>query len=388
MTFHAQSHIGARAPALLTGLLCLGVMTGGTATQVIAGVTRGQDGAVPAFVDPRAGDCTVVVRHQNTIDPDKLVIEINATRVTARVGPTNPAVFELLEPLRYLDRLTGTSDSVSFAADVGPRRGGSHPRTSCHEDQPDDTWDERGVFEAAGFFGIVTDNFAPVETLGYVNQVAGANLTRRSIGLETRYLFWKGQKGKRFWVTANVLQGVRSADIDCNETPAVIGCGGADLQEDFLFILQHATTMEAHFAPRFEFATLNRDSIAPMQLFVGGHSGFIAVRGGPQILQNHDIGVGGVVAGGPFRDTSVYWGVGLTQLYKTDPGFNRLKVRGRLVFDLAPTWKERAQFWKRSVASWRFFIDTIVDQSVADGPDGVQTYVGFLYDFRTTFRPF
>ena len=110
-----------------------------------------------------------------------------------------------------------------------------------------------------------------------------------------------------------------------------------------------------------------------MQLFMGGHSGFIAVAGAPQIFQNHDVGLGATLAGGPFRDTFVYWGLGLTQFYRKDPGFNRFKVRARLVFDLAPTWKERAQFWKRSVASWRFFIDTIVDQSLAAGPDGARS---------------
>ena len=187
----------------------------------------------------------------------------------------NPAVFELLEPLRYLDRLTGKSNSTMFDAEVGLSRDGSTPRASCVDDRSEDAWDERSEFDAAGFFGTVTDNFAATDALGYSNELTADNLTRRTVGLQTQYRLWAGRNGKRFWLVSNVLLGVRTADIDCNKTPQVIGCGdglnvGAlNPQEDFLFVLSHATTVEAHFSPRFEFLTLDRDSIAPMQLFMG-----------------------------------------------------------------------------------------------------------------------
>lgn len=268
MSVHARCHIGAVPPTLLAGFLGLCIVT----TDVAA-----QEGAetAPAFVDPSAGDCTIVVRLPNTIKPGELALELNSTRLTTRLGPMNPAVFELLEPLRYLDRLTGKSNSTMFDAEVGLSRDGSTPRASCVDDRSEDAWDERSEFDAAGFFGTVTDNFAATDALGYSNELTADNLTRRTVGLQTQYRLWAGRNGKRFWLVSNVLLGVRTADIDCNKTPQVIGCGdglnvGAlNPQEDFLFVLSHATTVEAHFSPRFEFLTLDRDSIAPMQLFMG-----------------------------------------------------------------------------------------------------------------------
>jgi hypothetical protein len=363
----------------LVGLLCV-TDTLGAAVQT-GRIER-------AFRDPRAGDCTLVVDLETDDVPASLAISLNNRALRIRIGQYRPVVIVLEEPLRYSDQLVGTVGAHEFQAVVGRSEGRGKQVTSCGTSSVKVSWDEREPFEAAGFVGAAFDNFGPEALTNGIP--TGRPRSRVTAGFDTQYRFFGKKDGTpQFWVAATVLEGVRTADFDCDKNPQIAVCGdGAPVQERFIYILEHATSREAHFAPRLEFWTRNRDSETPLRFFVGGQIGFIALDGGPQILQVAHVGGGVILPSGPFRASQVFWGLGRSQLFKTDPGFHRFKMRALVAFDLVPTLREKASVFKYlGFGAWRGFIALSVDQSTGDGPDSAQSYLGFAFDFRKAFRP-
>jgi hypothetical protein len=218
------------------------------------------------------GDCTVTVKWPANTDISGFRLLINGQPATRVVQKKNePFTIELADPLRYRDNVTAAAASVQYDAVVNDLAPGAEPVESCGKAKSKN--DERSVFEASGFVGSVFDNFAPNESGGYTNPVATAEATvvrsRWTAGVAAQYRLF-GQPGDTYqlWLVSYTLHGVRTGDVDCRvQNPPPVCSRTATTGDKFLFVLEHASTLEAHIDARFEFATLQKDSELPIKVF-------------------------------------------------------------------------------------------------------------------------
>jgi hypothetical protein len=156
-----------------------------------------------------------------------------------------------------------------------------------------------------------------------------------------------------------------------------------------LFILEHATTIEAHIDPRFEFLTLQRDSSVPTKLYVTARFGFLDLEGAPKVFNSDSFGLGILTPSGVFKDSYAQVAWGRSEQFQSNRNWNRLKIDGVLVVDIAPSLKDRLEFWKRLGGSSRAFVAISVDRNPGGpGPDSVQSYVGIDFDLQTLVAGF
>src|SRR5262245_5411743 len=339
------------------------------------------------------GDCSVTVDWPANTDVSGFRLLINgqaATRVI--VDKPTPFTVNLSEPLRERDNITATAAGVRYDAEVSGLMPGAAPVEFCGKPKAKD--DERAVFEASGFLGNVFDNFAPNVSGGYKDPVATAEATqvksRWTAGVVAQYRLW-GNPGDTYqlWLASYTLHGVRTSDVDCSVQNAPPICSKtATTADKFLFVVEHASTREAHIDARLEFATLQKDSELPIKVFAAARFGFLDLEGAPQVYNSNSLGVGILAPKGVFRNSLAQVAWGLSEQFGSDPRWNRLKINGLLAFDLMPGLKDRLEFWKRLGGSTRFFVEISVDRNLAQGPDAVQTYVGLLFDLRQAFGGF
>ncbi|MGB7218563.1 MAG: hypothetical protein WBD07_07120 [Vicinamibacterales bacterium] len=349
----------------------------------------------PTVMAVRAGDCRVRVDVPARTGASALEVQLNKGRI-GRLD-LDPGPQTVLLPLQApLEE----GDEVRARLDEGPWQTTSATpvdqggRSSCGPVASPRAATDRDVFEASGFFGFAFDQFAPKIVGNYVAQgdVVGSGQvqSRRTAGLALDYRVLGGPRDRlQFWTAAYTFYGIRTTDIDCQANADSPLCAKvATTQDKYLFILEHASSLEAHFAPRLEFWTLQENSATPLRVFVGGQFGFVQVEGAPKVSEIDHLGVGVIVPSGPFRRSSIQWSMARNSLFESAGGI-RFAVNGVLAFDLVPTLKERAAFWKYTgFGSWRAFVAISIDRNVGGpGPDAVQTYAGFLFDFRQAFRP-
>ena len=348
---------------------------------------------LPTITTPRAGDCRVDVEIPQLGNGSVLEVQINKGRVARLLVGQKPqlVVLPLSAPLEEGDEVRARLDDggwgKAFAGTAGPNgpsvcaSGGLRRETS-----------DRPVFDATGFLGLAFDQFAPKVVGNYIvptDPKSGMALSRRTAGLSLDYHVI-GDGEFQFWVAGYALWGLRTADIDCKEqTDSPLCSNAAPTQDRFFFILEHASTVEAHFAPRLEFWTFQRGSETPLKVFVGGQLGFVHLEGAPKVSEIDHVGFGVIVPSGPFRKSFIQWSSGRTSLFQSNAKWNRFKVDGVLAFDLMPSLKERAAFWRYTgFGSWRGFVAISIDRNLrGPGPDAVQSYAGFAFDFRRAFRP-
>ena len=339
------------------------------------------------------GDCRVTVDWPANTDVSGFRLLVNgqpATRVV--LDKTTPFSVNLAEPLHERDNVTATAAGVRYDAEVNGLMPGATPVEFCGKPKARD--DERSVFEASGFLGNVFDNFAPNVSGGYKDPVATAEATqvksRWTAGVVAQYrLFGDPGDTYQLWLASYTLHGVRTSDVDCSVPNAPPVCSKtATTSDKFLFVVEHASTLEAHIDARFEFATLQKDSELPIKVFAAARFGFLDLEGAPQVYNSNSVGVGILAPKGVFRNSLAQVGWGLSEQFGSDPRWNRLKINGLLAFDLMPSLKDRLEFWKRLGGSTRFFVEISVDRNLAQGPDAVQTYVGLLFDLRQAFAGF
>jgi hypothetical protein len=121
---------------------------------------------------------------------------------------------------------------------------------------------------------------------------------------------------------------------------------------------------------------------------VGARVGFIAVEGSPKLLQTNRVDIGLMATKAPFARSLVEVGWGKTDLFHENAGWNRLKIDGLLMVDLAPGLSPFG-FFHRMGRATRMFIQIAIDQNPGgSGADSVQTYVGIDFDFRRAFGGF
>jgi hypothetical protein len=336
------------------------------------------------------GDCAVTVDWPANTDVSGFRLLINGQPATRVVLDKNaPFTVKLADPVRERDNVTAAAGTLQYDALVGALPPGVEPVESCGKARARD--DERAVFEASGFLGNVFDNFAPNVAGGYINPAATAEATvvksRWTAGVAAQYrLFGEPGDTYQIWLVSYTLHGVRTADVNCGvPEPPPICRSTATTSERFLYVVEHASTLEAHIDARFEFATLQKDSELPIKVFAAARFGFLDLESAPQVYNSNSLGVGILAPKGVFRNSLAQVAWGLSEQFGSDPRWNRLKINGLLAFDLMPGLKDRIEFWKRLGGSSRFFVEISVDRNLHQGPDAVQTYVGFLFDLRQAF---
>jgi hypothetical protein len=350
----------------------------------------------PGIREPHEGDCSIVLEVANA--GTGVQILLNKQPLTLLQLQNSPLVFGLGEPLRQGDELRAVVDGREYPAVlVGPLPTGGLTRSTCTPDStPPPSFDTRGAFEASAYVGSAFDNFAPNVVGNYANLNAANSIRSRWIaGVEAQYLLWpSGSRAsladRQFWISTKTLHGVRTADINCKDTPSVAVCSNTALNSDkFLFILEHATTIEAHIDPRFEFLTLQRDSSVPTKLYVTARFGFLDLEGAPKVFNSDSFGLGILTPSGVFKDSYAQVAWGRSEQFQSNRNWNRLKIDGVLVVDIAPSLKDRLEFWKRLGGSSRAFVAISVDRNPGGpGPDSVQSYVGIDFDLQTLVAGF
>jgi len=356
----------------------------------------------PAFTLAPAteGDCRVTLQHiPSGVDIRQIAVFVDSRLLTLKPARrTGDSVrLRLLDPLRenstVAAALTVDGPKVTIQVQQAPQAhwpsGGK-----CEKPEPRD---DREVFESSGYLGWAFDNFAPA--LGSLPSANPGSHTRLLAGVEAQYRL-VGDKHDPFqiWLTTFTLHGVRSADVDCTNAATAALCG-ANQGQKFIAIFQNATSLEAHFDVRVELKTLQPNSELPSKVFALARFGFIdldkyeAVVNGipvsvnpPKVFNNDMLGGGILAPAGPFRDSNAIVGWGRSERFQSNPGWNRLKISGMLVFDLMPGFKDRLEFWKRLAGSPRMFVQINVDRTPGGpGPDAVNTYIGVDVDLRRIF---
>lgn len=365
---------------------CLVVLSGLLALASVTAEASDPQGEVRRRFDtPNAGDCVIEVVLAPGDDPAAVRILLNDHELSLKVGKLGPLVFQLRDPLHAKDLLTGLYDGKEFHRVMVS---GSQPKgasVSCPGQEPSAAWDQRSAFEALGFLGRAIDSFSPAQNRSYADGTTGSKRTRYTGGAKFQLrLLGPPDADHQLWLGGEAVYGVRSSDIDCDANPNTAICLGKPAA--VFEVIEHASSLEAHFDSRYEFATLNRNSETPVRVFAALHAGFVAVDEAPQVYQVYDVGAGITLPSGQFRGSSVYWGFGGSQLL--EPDVKRLKVRALLTVDLVPGLRDRAAFWKwAGFGSWRGFFAINVDQSIGAGSDSVQSYFGVAFDFGRAFRP-
>ena len=358
----------------------------------------------PAFtlVTATEGDCHVTLQHvPRDVDIRQIAVFLDSRMLTLKPARRSgdSVRLRLLDPLRE-NSIVGaalTVDGVKVTTQVqqAPQE---HWPANGKCDEPA-ARDDREVFESSGYLGWAFDNFAPA--LGSLPSTDPGSHTRLLAGVEAQYRL-VGDKHDQFqiWLSTFTLHGIRSAGVDCqvqNATTAAL-CGN-DQGKKFFAIYQNATSLEAHFDVRVELKTLQPRSELPSKVFAVARFGFIdlskddvVVNGTtvsvdpPKVFNNDMLGGGILAPAGPFRDSNAIIGWGRSERFQSNPGWNRMKISGMLVFDLVPGFKDRLEFWKRLAGSPRMFVQINVDRNPGGpGPDAVNTYIGIDVDLRRIF---
>jgi hypothetical protein len=340
-----------------------------------------------------AGACEVVIQVRESDVDAVLSVELNKGAISSTRVPAGSdlVVVPLGIPLTTGDEIRARLDRGAWRSLRAEPGGLADPACGGRRAPPAD---DVPVFEAMGFLGKAFDQFAPNQAGNYAEggEAAQDTRSRTTAGLTFDYRFFGSERDwAQFWVGGAILYGLRSADVVCEEGSDIPVCSSsATVQDKFLFVLEHASTVEAHLAPRLEFLTLQRHSDTPLKAYVGGQFGFVQLEGAPKVLEMDHVGIGVRVPSGSFRNSFVQWSWGRSTLFQSNPKWNRFKVTAALAFDLAPGLADRLQFWKYGgLGAFRGFLAVSIDRNLrGPGPDAVQTYVGFAFDFRRAFiRP-
>jgi hypothetical protein len=360
---------------------------------VLATVATASASAASIDIKPvHSGDCSIAIEATASESGKTMSLWIGSAKLAVSISDRIEGTTTILlrEPLKQYDvvRLLDRGDEIA-SAEV---QAAIHPRLTCEgSTKVAPHSDERPVFDASGFFGKVFDTFAPPIASGYreTDQSTPSIRSRWTAGVTAQYrLLGTPESQFQLWIGWYMLSGMRTADVECSqETDSPLCHASASTPDKFLYVLEHATTIEAHTDTRLEGFTLQPDSDTPMRLFAFFRSGFVNVAGASKLRQALAAGGGFVLPKGPFRDSAISLGIGRSDLFfESRSKFNRLKLDGRLVFDLAPSIADRLSSWKRFAGASRFFIVVAMDRSYSDSePDSVQTYVGLDFDLRRVF---
>ena len=114
--------------------------------------------------------------------------------------------------------------------------------------------DTRSPFTASGYVGYALDNFAPGSVGGYDADALGGQSRKRYVaGVDFEFRV-AGQGDRQLWIFGETLNGVRSADVECEDEQSAAVCGPLleNHAEQFRYILEQATSKESFVGVRVE----------------------------------------------------------------------------------------------------------------------------------------
>ena len=347
---------------------------------------------------PHAGDCALTLRVPAATAKDaiRLAIDSRDAVVLFKIATVDPFVVTLSDPLMEGSKVFLTVDAKEpFTIEVQPRPDGAKPPDACVDPGSNASeYDGRSTFEANAFYGLAIDNFAPAETsghpeagFGYRNTPEGTIKTRWTAGVQAQYrVIGRQDSVRQFWVSTQILHGLRTADVDCTKTPDLAVCKATSTEaQKFFAVLEHASTIEAHIEARMELWRLQVTEETPVKLFASTRFGFVGLAGAPKVFSSDAYIGGGLMAPkGIFRGSFAQVGWGKSRQFQTEPNANRMKIYGTLLFDIAPGLLDQARnIFSQSLGSTRFFASIVVDRNPGGtAPDSVQSYFGIDFDVR------
>lgn len=243
--------------------------------------------------------------------------------------------------------------------------------------------DDRGSFEANAHIGLAVDTFAAGEVRRYLNpnessgpqerMVGGFDFAYRLVGSPTTSTTSRVARANLLWVYGETDHGVRSTDIDCEKNKAFLICqqalGSVPARpiDQVLFTIRKASTLEAFTGFRYEFLTLQANSLHPANLYVKLQAGFISVATSPEdVADAHHVALGAIATKGPFEGSYLEVGRGRTDLFARNAG-RRFKIDGYLN-------------WKLADKGVSVFTQLVADVDAGSGSDAIQSYLGFSFD--------
>lgn len=233
-------------------------------------------------------------------------------------------------------------------------------------------------FSATLFVGSIIDTFAPDEVGGHQNAGAGTTQKlRRITGIGFSGRLWNRAAGyPELWVHGDTIYGVRTADLDCTAMPKPVLCKDPT-PEQFRYILEGATSLEAAISPTLYLFGLQQDSESPASVYLTMRLAFLALENAPRVFRNSHAAVGIEIDEGPFASSYLEVGYGQNELIG-DGKWNRFKLDATLSVPFNP-WGS-VGWLLQSPDTTRFFVEMFVDNDLGGGADSVQTLIGLDFD--------
>lgn len=272
--------------------------------------------------------------------------------------------------------------------------------------------DCRGSFEGSFYIGGAVDTFAGNDTLNYLNASdTGKSTLREVAGFDFAYRLY-GTRGRlnpgdtgvynfaqrsQLWVYGETVHGVRSKELQCVDAGGNPGTDAnlpackqaADPNNipntgELLAIIKGATSLEAFFGLRWEFAPVSSviqgSELDRARFYVKTQFGAINVASGGDSADQHHVGLGAIAVSGPLEGSYLEVGYGRNDLMvKNHDG--RWKVDGFLSVDARAVPMLHKIVKDRRI---RPFAQLTVDADLAGGADSLQTYFGLDYTFGGT----
>jgi hypothetical protein len=255
--------------------------------------------------------------------------------------------------------------------------------------------DERDNFQASAFIGLSVDAFSAQATDQILYGNAQENGTKRERiggGFDFSYRLAGDPKGKttkpwspQLWVYGRTVHGVRSAEVNCtgpaNAIAPVCATGEnpfspaalANPQQQLLYLLRNASSLEAHLGLRAEFLQLNAMGTHPAHLYVKAQAGFLSIaRSGGDVFDVHQLMLGAVDTAGVFEGSYIEGGYGRDDMFRIHR-YRRVMVNGYLTWHVG------------TLGGLKPFIGMSVDSDASYGADSVQTFMGLALDLDKLF---
>ncbi len=210
--------------------------------------------------------------------------------------------------------------------------------------------DCREDLAVVAFSGISIDTFASADLKTLVNPEASGDVQEQLIGgFDFEYRLHGSnapetvmEHHQQVWLYGEIVHGAVSGEASCTENTDAMGattvvfneaiCNEASLKStkpasanDRLALFRQATSLEAFGGIRYEFATLNRGTKNPANVYVKGQVGFLTVAaGGSDVKDIHHVGAGVVLTKGRLQDSYFEFGWGKNDVFAD--GEQRYKV--------------------------------------------------------------
>lgn len=220
------------------------------------------------------------------------------------------------------------------------------PDSAETECAPNDCREDLAV---VAFSGISVDTFASADLQSLVNPEASGDVQEQLIGgFDFEYRLHgsnapekSSDSHQQVWLYGEVVHGAVSGEASCTENTDAMGattevfneaiCNEASFKStkppsanDRLALFRQATSLEAFAGIRYEFATLNRGTENPANVYVKGQVGFLTVAGGSDVKDINHVGAGVVLTKGDLQDSYFEFGWGKNDVFAD--GERRFKV--------------------------------------------------------------